>query len=202
MAQAADLHCLLERVKVSEFSTSCTPVSRHRSHPEPRGCAMGMPELIVTAVLVQSRNKSEVARDYAVSRRWVITLVGRYLAEGEPGLQARSRRPHSSPTQTPGEVEDKVVRIRKPSGGRLRDVPHPWRRGVPCGERRCPTARAHSPGHRSGCRPSWNRRPLGSAAPRHSQADSCRAPPGCEEQHPRDQAPRARNGPQSARRRS
>ncbi|MDQ1616939.1 MAG: hypothetical protein QOJ60_2878, partial [Actinomycetota bacterium] len=46
---------------------------------------MGMPELIVTAVLVQVRSKSEVARDYGLSRRWVATLVGRYLAEGEVG---------------------------------------------------------------------------------------------------------------------
>ncbi|MDQ1616664.1 MAG: hypothetical protein QOI25_3560 [Mycobacterium sp.] len=74
---------------------------------------MGMPELIVTAVLVQGRSKSEVARDYGLSRRWVATLVGRYLAEGEVGLRARSRRPHRSPSQTPREVEDEVVRIRK-----------------------------------------------------------------------------------------
>ena len=54
---------------------------------------MGMPQLVVTAVLVEGRSKSEVARDYGVSRRWVITLVQRYLAEGEAGLRARSRRP-------------------------------------------------------------------------------------------------------------
>ncbi len=54
---------------------------------------MGMAELIVTAVLVEHRSKSEVARDYRVSRRWVITVVKRYLAEGDAGLQPRSRRP-------------------------------------------------------------------------------------------------------------
>ena len=58
---------------------------------------MGMPQLIVTAVLVEGRSKSEVARDYGVSRRWVITLVQRYLAEGDAGLRPRSRRPHHSP---------------------------------------------------------------------------------------------------------
>ena len=42
---------------------------------------MGMPQLVVTAVLIEGRGKSEVARDYGVSRRWVITLVQRYLAE-------------------------------------------------------------------------------------------------------------------------
>jgi transposase len=42
---------------------------------------MGMPQLVVTAVLVEGRSKSEVAREYGVSRRWVSTLVQRYLAE-------------------------------------------------------------------------------------------------------------------------
>ncbi|MGZ4594372.1 MAG: helix-turn-helix domain-containing protein [Actinomycetes bacterium] len=56
-----------------------------------------MPQLIVTAVLVEGRTKSEVAREYGVSRRWVITLVQRYLAAGEAGLVPRSRRPRSSP---------------------------------------------------------------------------------------------------------
>ena len=48
----------------------------------------------------QGRIKSEAARDYGVSRRWVFTLVQRFLAEGEPGLAPRSRRPHSSPART------------------------------------------------------------------------------------------------------
>jgi transposase InsO family protein len=72
-----------------------------------------MPQLIVTAVLVEGRSKSEVARDYGVSRRWVITLVQRYLAEGEPGLAPRSRRPRSSPGRTSTAVEDEIIAIRK-----------------------------------------------------------------------------------------
>lgn len=72
-----------------------------------------MPELIVTSVLVEGRGKSEVARSYGVSRRWVITLVQRYLAEGEAGLLPRSRRPRHSPTRTPVAVEDEIVAIRK-----------------------------------------------------------------------------------------
>ena len=31
---------------------------------------MGMAQLVVTAVLVEGRSKSEVARTYGVSRRW------------------------------------------------------------------------------------------------------------------------------------
>ena len=74
---------------------------------------MGMPQLVVTAVLVEGRSKSEVARQYGVSRRWVITLVQRYLAEGDAGLAPRSRRPRSSPGQTSAEVEEQVIAIRK-----------------------------------------------------------------------------------------
>jgi len=74
---------------------------------------MGMPQLVVTAVLVGGRSKSEVAREYGVSRRWVITQVQRYLAEGQAGLQPRSRRPLTSPLRTVAAVEDEIVEIRK-----------------------------------------------------------------------------------------
>ena len=72
-----------------------------------------MAQLVVTAVLVEGRTKSEVARDYGVSRRWVITLVQRYTADGEAGLQPRSRRPRRSPTRTADELEDEILAIRK-----------------------------------------------------------------------------------------
>ncbi|MEQ3542510.1 IS481 family transposase [Pseudonocardia tropica] len=72
-----------------------------------------MAQLVVTAVLVEGRSKSEVARTYNVSRRWVITLVQRFLAEGEAGLEPRSRRPHTNPARTPQAVEDEIVELRK-----------------------------------------------------------------------------------------
>jgi transposase InsO family protein len=74
---------------------------------------MGMPQLVVTAVLVEGRSKSEVARQYGVSRRWVITLVQRYLAEGEGALQPRSRRPVHSPQRTARALEEEIVALRK-----------------------------------------------------------------------------------------
>jgi transposase InsO family protein len=74
---------------------------------------MGMPQLVVTAVLVEGRSKSEVAREYGVSRRWVITLVQRYLVEGQAGLEPRSRRPLTSPQRTAQDLEDEVVALRK-----------------------------------------------------------------------------------------
>jgi transposase InsO family protein len=74
---------------------------------------MSKARLIITAVVVEGRSKSEVARDYDVSRYWVHQLVQRYRAEGEAAYQPRSRRPHTSPQAVPIEVEDQIVRLRK-----------------------------------------------------------------------------------------
>src|SRR3982750_4045160 len=72
-----------------------------------------MAQLVVTAVVVEGRSRSEVARDYGISRRWVIELVQRYEAEGDAGLEPRSRRPRRSPNKTDLAVEDEIVAIRK-----------------------------------------------------------------------------------------
>ena len=40
-----------------------------------------MGRLVITAVVVEGRSKSEVARDYGLSRRWVQKLVARHLLE-------------------------------------------------------------------------------------------------------------------------
>jgi len=74
---------------------------------------MSLARLVVTAVRIEGRSKSEVARDYRVSRRWVHELVKRFDAEGEAGLVPRSRRPHTSPQRTPLGVEDQIVQLRK-----------------------------------------------------------------------------------------
>jgi transposase InsO family protein len=74
---------------------------------------MSMGRLVVSAVRVQGRSQSEVARDYGLSRRWVHELVRRYDAEGEAGLEPRSRRPKSSRHQTPAAIENEIVELRK-----------------------------------------------------------------------------------------
>ncbi len=77
---------------------------------------MSLALLVVTAVRVEGRTKSEVARDYEVSRRWVHERVRRFDAEGEAGLQPRSRRPRASPQRTPETVEEEIVELRKHLG--------------------------------------------------------------------------------------
>ena len=51
---------------------------------------MSLAELVITSVVVEGRTKSEVARDYKVSRYWVHQLVKRHEAEGVAAFQARS----------------------------------------------------------------------------------------------------------------
>ncbi len=74
---------------------------------------MSLGRLVVAAVKVEGRSKSEVARSYGVSRQWVHELVRRYDAEGEAGLEPRSRRPLTNRGQTPTQIEEKIVRMRK-----------------------------------------------------------------------------------------
>jgi transposase InsO family protein len=74
---------------------------------------MSKARLVITAVVVEGRSKSEVARGYDVSRYWVHQLVKRYATEGEAAFQPRSKRPHTSPHAVPASVEDEIVRLRK-----------------------------------------------------------------------------------------
>src|SRR5215208_7001334 len=74
---------------------------------------MSKAQLVITAVVLEGRGKSEVARDYDVSRTWVQQLVRRYEAEGNAAFAPRSRRPHHNPRAVPIEVEDTIVRLRK-----------------------------------------------------------------------------------------
>ncbi len=74
---------------------------------------MSLARLVVAAVRMEGRTKAEVARDYRVSRQWVHELVKRYDAEGEAGLEPRSRRPRASPQRTADAVEVEIIELRK-----------------------------------------------------------------------------------------
>jgi transposase len=54
-------------------------------------------------------NLSETTREWQTSRHVVRKWLRRYEAEGEAGLQDRSRRPHNSPRQTAPEIEKGVM---------------------------------------------------------------------------------------------
>jgi transposase InsO family protein len=74
---------------------------------------MSKAQLVITAVVLEGRSKSEVARDYDVSRQWVQQLCKRYEADGDAAYVARSRRPHHSPQAITVEVEERIVRLPK-----------------------------------------------------------------------------------------
>jgi transposase InsO family protein len=74
---------------------------------------MSKAQLVITAVVLEGRSKSEVARDYDVSRYWVQQLVRRYETEGPTAFEPRSRRPHHNPGAVGAAPEEHVVRLRK-----------------------------------------------------------------------------------------
>jgi len=74
---------------------------------------MSLAELVITSVKLEGRTKSEVARDYRVSRYWVHQLVRRYETEGEAAFEPRSKRPRGNARAISLEVEDRIIRLRK-----------------------------------------------------------------------------------------
>jgi len=74
---------------------------------------MSLAELVITSVTVEGRTKSEVARDYKISRYWVHQLVQRFEAEGEAAFVLGSRRPRGNPHAVGADLEERIVRLRK-----------------------------------------------------------------------------------------
>jgi transposase InsO family protein len=74
---------------------------------------MSKARLVVAAVEIEHRPISEVAHEYRVARSWIYTLLARYRAEGEAGLEPRSRRPASNPRQLSATVEERIIQLRK-----------------------------------------------------------------------------------------
>jgi transposase InsO family protein len=78
----------------------------------PWGSAVDRRLEFVRLALAPGANRSELCRRFAVSRSNGYKWVRRFQAEGPNGLQERSRRPHSSPAQTPPEIEARVLAMR------------------------------------------------------------------------------------------
>jgi transposase InsO family protein len=66
----------------------------------------------VQQALQENLNMSELCREFEISRKTGYKWLQRYREEGKHGLKDRSRRPHTSPNQTPHEVEQRVLRAR------------------------------------------------------------------------------------------
>ena len=83
---------------------------------------MSKARLVITAVTVEKRPVSEVARAYGVARSWVYALLARYRAEGEAAFEPRSRRPKTSPKAISDEAADLIIGLRKDLAGQGLDA--------------------------------------------------------------------------------
>lgn len=73
---------------------------------------MSKARLIITAVVLEGRSQSTVAREYGVSKGWVSKLVARYHAEGDLAFEPRSRRPKTTPTAIDAATVELIVKLR------------------------------------------------------------------------------------------
>src|SRR5215469_500635 len=83
---------------------------------------MSKARLVITAVTVEHRPVSEVARAYGVARSWIYPLLARYQAEGEAAFEPRSRRPKTSPAAIGRDTADLITRQRKDLAGQGLDA--------------------------------------------------------------------------------
>jgi transposase InsO family protein len=83
---------------------------------------MSKARLVITAVTVEKRSVSEVARSYGVARSWIYALLARHRAEGEAAFEPRSKRPRTSPAAIPDSFVELIVLLRKELAGRGLDA--------------------------------------------------------------------------------
>jgi transposase InsO family protein len=74
---------------------------------------MGMAQYLVEAHLREGRSVAELAASHGVHRSWIYKLLARYRAEGEAGLEPRSRRPKRSPTKTAEPFVAQILALRE-----------------------------------------------------------------------------------------
>ena len=65
--------------------------------------------LLVQRVRVEGMPIAHVAKAMGISRQCAHRWVARFDAEGDAGLHDRSSRPHTFPTRTCAEVEQRVI---------------------------------------------------------------------------------------------
>jgi hypothetical protein len=83
---------------------------------------MSKARLVITAITVEKRPVSEVARSYGVARSWICTLLARYEAEGEAAFEPRSWRPKNSPSAISLATVDLITGLRKELAGQGLDA--------------------------------------------------------------------------------
>lgn len=74
---------------------------------------MDIGRFLIETHLRTGRSIKALAKTHEVSPSWLFTLLRRYRLEGDAGLEARSRRPRSSPSRISDLWEDEIVALRK-----------------------------------------------------------------------------------------
>ena len=105
---------------------------------------MSKARLVITAVVVEGRTQSEVARKYGVSQGWISRLVARYRLEGPAMFAPQSRRPHTSPTRLPEPAIDLIIELHEKLTSNGLDA-GPGAVGALDAKWASPTARLHDP---------------------------------------------------------
>jgi transposase len=104
---------LVERTRTSEWDVAClrpTPTRRFSSHRNARLTVHG--RLLIVQRRQGGWKQAHIAAAMGISRKCVKYWLDRYEAEGEAGLETRSSRPHSMPTKTAPDVEERVLAAR------------------------------------------------------------------------------------------
>ncbi len=63
--------------------------------------------------MLEGRSVAELAAAHGVHRSWIYKLLARYREGGLEALEPRSRKPRSSPRETPSELVGAIVELRK-----------------------------------------------------------------------------------------
>jgi transposase InsO family protein len=74
---------------------------------------MSKPRVIVLSVVQQGLTVTEAAARFGVSRQWVHVLLARHREGGLDAVEPRSHRPRSNPRQTPPELAERIVALRR-----------------------------------------------------------------------------------------
>jgi transposase InsO family protein len=73
---------------------------------------MSKARVAVLKVITNELTVTAAAAEYGYSRQHLQRLLARYRTGGLDAVEPRSRRPHSSPQQTPAEVHDLILELR------------------------------------------------------------------------------------------
>jgi transposase InsO family protein len=72
-----------------------------------------MARYLVEAHVLGGRPVGELARAHGVHRSWIYKLIARYRDGGYQALEPRSRRPRSCKHQTPPEIVERIIKLRR-----------------------------------------------------------------------------------------